>query len=187
MTQLNQEGMHVLLIANLATAVALALPGGTPVSRTVLPQIQQIEAHNHQGEFGEIYLLIEQALKCNCGCNLDVHSCQYQMQCGTSPAWSERIRTELEDGRTPKAIKAGFVADFGPTVLMAPPAEGFNLLGYLLPGTAIIMAGMMVGLVIRGNANRREGLVRIQDVSPEEQARLEAELRGLEKEEDQGW
>ena len=177
----------MLLFANLATAFALALPGGAQASTTVLPQVPQIEAHNHEGEFGEIYLLIERALKCNCGCNLDVHSCQYQMQCGTSPVWSQRILAELEEGRTPEAIKAGFVTDFGAAVLMAPPAEGFNLLGYLLPGTAILTVGMLVGLAIRRNSNRHEGLEPAVTPSPEEQSVLEAELRSLKEEEESSW
>lgn len=181
------EGITLLLLANLATAVVLALPAGAQTSTTVLPQVPQIEAHNHEGDFGEIYLLIERALKCNCGCNLDVHSCQYQMQCGTSPVWSERIRAELEQGMEVEAIKAGFLADFGPSVLMAPPAEGFNLIGYLLPGTAILTVGMLVGLAILRNSNRHEGLEPTKALSSEERALLEAELLGLKEEEESSW
>jgi len=177
----------VLLFANLATALALALPGGTQASTTVLPQLPQIEAHNHEGEFGEIYLLIERALRCDCGCKLDVHSCQYQMQCGTSPVWSQRILAELEEGRTPEAIKAGFVVDFGASVLMAPPAEGFNLLGYLLPGTAILTVGMLVGLMVRRNSHRSERWEPARAPSSEEQALLEEELRGLKDDEESSW
>ena len=43
--------------------------------------------HYHEGELGEKWLILESSLKCDCGCGLDVHSCQFQMQCGTSPVW----------------------------------------------------------------------------------------------------
>ena len=151
-------------------------------------QIQQAEGHYHDGEFGEKFLLIEQNLKCDCGCNLDVHSCQYQMQCGTSPAWSERIRRELEAGRTVEAIEAGFVAEFGPTVLMTPPAEGFNLVGYLLPALAIVTAGMLVGLMARGGARAATvAAVPARELSSEEEERLREAMKEMDEAESPDW
>jgi len=176
------------ILAHLAVAATLSLPTGAPPQAiTQPPQVQQHEGHYHEGPLGAEYLAVEQSIRCNCGCGLDVHSCQFQMQCGTSPVWSQRIRKGLEDGMTPDAIRAGFVAEFGPTVLMAPPAEGFNLVGYLLPGFAIVMAGMLVGLVAKGGARGKEQLAPVHEVSDEEQARLEAELRRLEEAESPDW
>jgi len=175
------------LIANVAAAASIALPGGSPSSPAILAQIQQSEGHYHEGDLGEKYLFLEQQLKCNCGCGLDVHSCQYQMQCGTSPVWSVRVRDQLEQGLEEDAILAGFVADFGPEVLMSPPAEGFNLVGYFLPALAIVTAGMFVGLVIRGGASQRAVMAPVEELSEEEQARLDAELRRLEQAESPDW
>ncbi|HSM60245.1 MAG TPA: cytochrome c-type biogenesis protein CcmH [Longimicrobiales bacterium] len=173
-------------IAQLAvvTAVAAPAPGSTAA---LYAQIQQGEGHYHEGELGAKYLMIEQQLKCDCGCGLDVHSCQFQMQCGTSPVWSARVRRELEQGMDEQAIKAGFVADFGQTVLMAPPAEGFNLVGYLLPAFAIVTAGMLVGLVIRGGAARRGAPVVAGHVSAEDEEKLARELARLEEAESPDW
>jgi cytochrome c-type biogenesis protein CcmH/NrfF len=175
------------LITQLAMAASLAIPAGAPVTPALAAQIQQSSGHYHEGELGAKYLAVEQSLKCNCGCGLDVHSCQYQMQCGTSPEWSVRIRRELEAGLTPEAIRAGFVAEFGPTVLMSPPAEGFNLVGYFLPALAIVSAGALVGLVIRGGTGRKPAVVPVEDASEAEQARLAAELRKLEQSESPDW
>lgn len=178
------------ILAHVAVAASLTLPPGAPSvpsQQTAAPTAQQREGHYHEGILGQQYLEVEQALRCDCGCGLDVHSCQFQMQCGTSPVWSERIRTQLEQGETPEAIKAGFVADFGPTVLMSPPAEGFNLVGYLLPGVAILSAGLLVGLVAKGGATSRERLAPVLDVTDEDEARLAAELRSLEEAESPDW
>lgn len=175
------------LITQLAVAASLAIPAGTTVTPALAAQIQQSPGHYHEGELGAVYLAVEQSLRCDCGCGLDVHSCQYQMQCGTSPEWSARIRRDLEAGLTPEAIRAGFVAEFGPTVLMAPPAEGFNLVGYLLPALAIVSAGALVGLVIRGGAGRKPAVAPVEQVSDAEQARLDAELRKLEEAESPDW
>ncbi len=76
------------------------------------------QGHFHEGELGEKLMLVETALKCNCGCGLDAHSCQFQMQCGTSPVWTLRIRQQLEAGETVDAVKASFVAEYGTEVLM---------------------------------------------------------------------
>lgn len=179
--------MSTLPILAYAAAAALATPAPTPTPLEPALQAQQTEGHYHEGELGAKYLLIEQSLKCNCGCGLDVHSCQFQMQCGTSPVWSQRIRRELEAGKDVEAIQAGFVAEFGATVLMSPPAEGFNLVGYLLPAFAILSAGMLVGLVIRGGAGRGAVLEPVQELSADEQARLAAELRKLEEAESPDW
>ena len=142
--------------------------------------------HYHGGELGEKLMILESALKCSCGCGLDVHSCQFQMQCGTSPVWSERIRESLEDGQSVEVIQASFVADYGTEVLMMPPAEGFNLLGYFLPAAAILSAGMLVGLVARGRATQ-ESLAPVSDISPEQQARLRSAMQSLEESESPDW
>jgi cytochrome c-type biogenesis protein CcmH/NrfF len=190
------------LVIAVALTTALAVPAGAqmtaegqvPAARpqtglTPVPDSEKLVGHFHKGPLGQKYLLIEQSLRCNCGCGLDVHSCQFQMQCGTSPAWSGYIRDQLNAGQSPDVIKASFVSEFGETVLMAPPASGFNLVGYLLPGFAIIAAGALVGLVIRGGATRYPQPVTVapEEVSPEDRARLDAELKRLEQSESPDW
>lgn len=144
-------------------------------------------AHYHEGEIGEKLMLLETALRCNCGCGLDVHSCQFQMQCGVSPTWTQRIREALEAGESMEAIQASFVADFGPAVLMAPPPEGFNLLGYLMPAIAIVTAGMLIGLVVRNSAERHPRPAGAASVSRDDEERLREELRRLEEQESPDW
>jgi cytochrome c-type biogenesis protein CcmH/NrfF len=190
------------LVIAVVLASALAAPVGAQMTAegqvpaapqrtglTPVPDSEKIVGHFHHGPLGQKYLLIEQSLRCNCGCGLDVHSCQFQMQCGTSPVWSEYIRDQLNAGQSPDVIKASFVSEFGESVLMAPPASGFNLVGYLLPGLAIIAAGALVGLVVRGGATRHPQPVTIapEEISPEDQARLDAELKRLERSESPDW
>jgi cytochrome c-type biogenesis protein CcmH/NrfF len=147
-----------------------------------------IGGHVHEGELGKLALMLEGNLKCNCGtCSLDTHSCQFQMQCGVSPVWSERIRRSLEAGQSPEAIEASFVADFGRTVLMTPPPEGFNLVGYFLPAFAIITAGMLIGLVVRRGAGYRRGLAPVTELDDEDAERLRAAMQKLDEAEGPDW
>jgi cytochrome c-type biogenesis protein CcmH/NrfF len=180
-----------LTLLALGMTLALALTG--PVSaqsemtpQTVVDPTRPPGGHYHVGEIGEKLLIVEHSLRCNCSCGLDVHSCQFQMQCGTSPVWSQRILRSLEAGESVEAIQASFVADFGGTVLMSPPAEGFNLIGYLLPSIAIVTAGMLIGLIVRGNAGRRESAP-ARELGQEEEARLREALRKLDETEGPDW
>jgi hypothetical protein len=145
-----------------------------------------IGGHYHEGELGDKLMVLESALKCDCGCGLDVHTCQFQMQCGTSPVWSQRIRASLERDESVEVIQASFVSDFGNAVLLAPPVEGFNLVAYFLPVLGIVTAGMLIGLLTRG-ATRREALVPVEAVSDEEAKKLQEAMRKLDELESPDW
>jgi cytochrome c-type biogenesis protein CcmH/NrfF len=53
-----------------------------------------------------------------------------------------------QQGNTPEQIIAAFVEKYGEQALMAPPAEGFNLAGYLVPGLAILAAAGTLAFVL---------------------------------------
>jgi cytochrome c-type biogenesis protein CcmH/NrfF len=147
-----------------------------------------VGAHYHGGLVGDQLLIVERSLKCLCSCGLDVHSCQFQMQCADSPVWSERIRRDLEAGATVEAVQASFVADYGMRVLMAPPPEGFNLVGYLLPGATILLAGALIGMVARGRMTGTQlAPVSDTDLDDEDRERLRAEMQKLDKSESPDW
>jgi cytochrome c-type biogenesis protein CcmH/NrfF len=156
---------------------------------TPVPDSLKIVDRTFRGPLGQEYLALENEIRCSCGCGLPVHECLYQMECGTSPKYSQRIRDQLNAGYSPDVIKAGFVADFGETILMAPPASGFNLVGYLLPGFAILMAAGLIGMVIRGAAGRQPQAATVtpEQLTDEDRARLDAELKRLEELESPDW
>jgi cytochrome c-type biogenesis protein CcmH/NrfF len=175
------------------SVAAVALAGAVPLQgQSTSPRQEGYDpttvagGHYHHGELGEKLMVVETALRCDCGCGLDVHSCQFQMQCGTSPVWSARIRQSLEAGESVEAVKASFVADYGTSVLMMPPAEGFNLLGYFLPAMAILAAGALVGVIARGNETR-QALSPVSELSDADEARLQAAMKKLDEEESPDW
>ncbi len=179
----------VTMTAGFAVAVAFASPGvgqSSGPSHAGYDPTVSVEGHFHEGELGDKLMILESALKCDCGCGLDIHSCQFQMQCGTSPVWSLRIREALAAGESVDAIQASFVADFGTQVLMMPPVEGFNLFGYFLPAIAIVTGGMLIGLVARGGL-QREALAPIEHLSAEDEARLLVAMQKLDAEQSPDW
>ena len=137
---------------------------------------------------GDKLRAIEADIRCSCGCGLDLHSCQFAMQCDTSPSWSRRIRTALDRGEDAETIRASFVADFGPAVLMAPPATGFNWVGYLLPVAVILLAGGLVGRSLRGSAPRPAPVgAPAEPLSEADEERIARELRRVEERERPDW
>jgi len=53
--------------------------------------------------------------------------------------WRATIREELGQGWTPQQIKDYFVQAYGERVLASPPAQGLNLLVYVLPPVAFVL------------------------------------------------
>jgi cytochrome c-type biogenesis protein CcmH len=59
------------------------------------------------------------------------------------------IRQRIAAGDTKSEIKDKLVAQFGESVLAAPPARGFNLLAWLLPIAGALAAVVAVALLAR--------------------------------------
>ena len=132
---------------------------------------------------------IEEQLRCTCGCNLDVYTCRTtDFTCATSPAMHRQVVQLIESGSTAQEVIDAFIAEYGELVLMAPKKEGFNIVGYVLPGMVITVVGAMMlwilsrkSRVARANNPVAGGaLATDSDISAEDAKRLEAELADLE-------
>lgn len=94
---------------------------------------------------------IEQRLACTCGCTLDIFTCRTtDFTCTYSPELHREVVDLDRAGKSAEEILDAFVAKYGEKALMAPKPEGFNLWGYLLPGSAIALAaGALVAFISR--------------------------------------
>ncbi|HTX79961.1 MAG TPA: cytochrome c-type biogenesis protein CcmH [Longilinea sp.] len=61
----------------------------------------------------------------------------------------ELIREKLAAGWSTKQIEDYFVQQYGPAVLAEPPAEGWNLLVYIVPLVALVAGAFFVAQVFR--------------------------------------
>jgi cytochrome c-type biogenesis protein CcmH/NrfF len=92
----------------------------------------------------------------------------------------------IEAGMTGPEVLDDFVARHGELVLMAPRKQGFNLVGYVLPGMAITIVGaVMLWMLARRTrqvaADEADGeSVATSGVSEEDAERLKAELADLD-------
>ena len=92
---------------------------------------------------------LEHRLKCTCGCNLDIYTCRTtDFTCTYSPSLHQEVLALRGAGKGPEEVVAAFVSKYGEQILMAPPPRGFNLAGYLVPGTLVALAGSALAAVL---------------------------------------
>jgi cytochrome c-type biogenesis protein CcmH len=109
-------------------------------------------------DYDERIKAIEHRLACSCGCTLDIFTCRTtDFTCTYSPQLHREVVELDRAGKTAQEILDAFVEKYGEKALMAPKAEGFNLWGYLLPGSAILVAGgALVAVLSRRRAAAAE-------------------------------
>ncbi len=109
------------------------------------------------GDNDETIKAIERRLRCTCGCNLDVFTCRTtDFTCTYSPEMHQEVVALHQAGRTPEQVVEAFVVKYGERVLMAPKPVDFNLVGYLLPGAALLAGGAALAWVIGRRAGRQD-------------------------------
>ena len=59
------------------------------------------------------------------------------------------IRDQLRAGKTPDEVRAYFVDKYGEWILLAPKAQGLNLIVYAVPFAAILLGGFVVWRTVR--------------------------------------
>lgn len=125
---------------------------------------------------------LEHRIRCQCGCTMDVYLCRTtDFTCSVSPAMHRDVMALVQGGYTAQEILDAFVNVYGDRVLMAPPKVGFNILGYIVPGIALMIGAVALAVILRRlkrPAARAAGAsLRHVDATPEELARIEAAVR----------
>ena len=59
------------------------------------------------------------------------------------------IRTDLREGKAEPAILQDLVNRYGEKVLAAPPARGFNLAAWILPGLGLLIGLFLAIAIVR--------------------------------------
>jgi cytochrome c-type biogenesis protein CcmH len=127
-------------VTRLAVALAIALSSAPLATRAVAqPAPTQQE--------------IEEALTCQCGCGLTVHSCNH-LQCPSGEPMKEDIRRRIGLGESRDTILAAFAAKYGEKVLSSPTMQGFNWLAWITPFAALIVAGTILVVVVRSRVRQ---------------------------------
>jgi len=128
---------------------------------------------------------LEHRIRCQCGCTLDVYTCRTtDFSCQVSPAMHRDVLALVSGGYSAQEIIEAFVGAYGERVLMAPPATGFNLFGWMAPFIGLAGGAALVVVVLRNWRKPPQPLAPVQPRSgrpdgatDDEMARLEAVVR----------
>jgi cytochrome c-type biogenesis protein CcmH len=89
---------------------------------------------------------VGEAVICQCGCTQTVTACNH-FECSTRAEMNAISDKEIKAGKDETTILQDFVKRYGVQVLASPPATGFTLTIWILPGIGL-MAGLLLVVVI---------------------------------------
>lgn len=124
---------------------------------------------------------VEEALTCQCGCGLTVHSCNH-LNCGSGEPMKAEIRERLGRGESTEQILDAFKTRFGEKVLSAPTFQGFNWLAWLTPFAVVLVAGATLVVTIRRRGAAAPAARSAPSGDTALRARLARELDDLDRE-----
>lgn len=87
-------------------------------------------------------------LMCMCGCNEILTACNH-VGCTVSTKMLKELDQRIAAGDSDDLITQEFVQEYGQQVMAEPPAEGFDVLAWIIPWIAFAMGLAIVVVVIR--------------------------------------
>jgi cytochrome c-type biogenesis protein CcmH/NrfF len=87
-------------------------------------------------------------LICMCNCSEILTQCNH-VGCTMSTAMLKELDQRVGENSSDDLLLQSFVQEYGPKVLASPPARGFNLLAWIIPGLAFGLGLGTVVIVIR--------------------------------------
>ena len=109
----------------------------------VLPSCAQTEAQNTENAQLEELLT---TVYCYCGCEREtIRACV----CGTAERIEDDFRNKLLAGQTVEQIRTNYLDTYGPQFYAVMPAEGINLIAYIMPVVILVLIGGVAFVVLR--------------------------------------
>lgn len=137
-------GVFLSLAISISGARSQTPPAGTVSSPASHPAPAPGGAAGETGTTKEV----TSRLLCMCGTcvNQSIHECT----CGTAANQREKIAAQLASGAAAETIIQQYVEEYGPQVLTTPEKTGLNLVGWLVPFLAALVALAALTFVLRG-------------------------------------
>ena len=92
-------------------------------------------------------------MMCTCGCGQVLLECNH-VGCQTSEKMRNELIAAINRGDNDDLILQGFVQNYGPTVIAAPTATGFNRVAWIMPFAALAAGMAFVVFVVRAWKNK---------------------------------
>ncbi|MGA9474404.1 MAG: cytochrome c-type biogenesis protein CcmH [Terriglobales bacterium] len=92
-------------------------------------------------------------MMCACGCAQILLECNH-VGCTYSDKMINQLQTALDKGDNDDLILQGFVQEYGPTVIAAPTATGFNRVAWIMPFAVLALGIAFAVHTVRSWKNR---------------------------------
>ncbi len=135
-------------------------------------------------EFGSQLNELLTTVYCYCGCEREtIEVCV----CGTAEQIEDDFRSRLLAGQTVEQIRTNYLDTYGPQFYAVMPAEGINLIAYIMPIVILILIGSVAFAVLRKSRQPSVSTADGGDVSKQQVAdttlkQVEAELERYKRE-----
>ena len=127
------------------------------------------------GPFEERFKKLSNELRCPTCQGLSVKD----SEAGFSTRIKGKISELMKQGKSDEEIMAYFVERYGEWILRAPPASGFNLVLWVLPGAAIITG--FIWVLYRSKSWVEKPTMEMTGLTPEEEQKLKDDFSRFEK------
>src|SRR6267154_2567254 len=94
-------------------------------------------------------------MMCACGCGQILLECNH-VGCTYSDKMRNQLLASIDRGNNDDLVLQGFVQEYGPIVIAAPTATGFNRVAWIMPFVALGLGITFVIYVVRSWRNRPE-------------------------------
>jgi len=92
-------------------------------------------------------------MMCTCGCGQVLLECNH-VGCQSSDKMRNELIAAINRGDNDDLVLQGFVQNYGPTVIAAPTATGFNRVAWIMPFVALALGIAFVVVVVRAWKNK---------------------------------
>ena len=146
MTDLRVRDLRALLVGVLGRLARLAPVLALGVAVTLGTGMLQGQSADRAKTLGN-------KLMCNCGCGDVAGQCShpgapFTGPCDVAKKELAELNTHLSTGESDGAILQDFVNEYGEKILAEPPARGFNMLAWMIPGIAFALGlAVVVGFI----------------------------------------
>jgi cytochrome c-type biogenesis protein CcmH len=117
---------------------------------------------------------------CLCGCAATLNHCPHR-DCAAVAEMRPIIEKEIAQGKDEKTILQDLAIRYGVQVLAAPPAKGFNLTAWILPGVGLLAGLSFVVILARRwrKASPDAAALSARPLDPKLLAAVEEEMKEL--------
>lgn len=133
---------NTALIFSLTSVVVFLVACFFVATTTAQTESQNTENPQFESQLKELLTTVY----CYCGCEREtIEVCV----CGTAERIEDDFSNQLLAGQTVEQIRTNYLDTYGPQFYAVMPAEGINLIAYIMPAVILVLIGGVAFVVLR--------------------------------------